>query len=88
LEFYLEFIEAKSGKKLNPGEFVYVKRIFKSHRIGMVIRFFGYISSFETEEKQEIYEVLIGKKISLYNETLLDKIDENIIKNIYTEGKN
>jgi len=88
LEFYLEFIEAKSGKKFKPGEFAYVRRIFKSHRIGMVIRFIGFIHSFENKEKQEIYEVLIGKKISLYNEILLDKIDATIIKNIYIESKN
>ena len=87
----MKIIETKSGIKFKPGDFAYVKRLFEIDRIGMIIRYCGSIEPYETiEEKktQEIYEVLIGKKMSLYNEVLLLPLDNQIMKKIVLKSKN
>lgn len=81
-------IEAKAGKKFKPGDFVYVKRLFQSNAIGMIIRYLDNINAYQTNEEQEIYEVLVSNKISSFNEILLFELNEETSKKLSNSSKN
>ena len=84
----MKVIEAKAGKKFKPGSFVYVRRLFEENRMGIIIRYCGWIEAYGTKEKQEVYEVLIGRKMSLFNEVLLDSLNRQTCNKLSKKTKN
>lgn len=84
----MEIIEAKAGKKFKPGDFAYVRALFQPHRVGMIILYSGTIKSWGTGEKQEVYKVLIGKQICLFNEFLLDPLNKETSYKLSRVSKN
>ena len=80
-------MQNRTGKKFRPGDLVYIRCHFKPHAIGLICKSIGTI---ENSKKivQEVYRVLVGRDLMIYNEIYLYPLNNETIKNYIGKKKN